>query len=138
MAEKYVDAIGIHPRTQQQGYGGEPDLDFARKLKAQTKLPVIYSGNVDETNFEDLLKEFDFVMLGRKAIGNPNLFSLLQNKKSKITFKHYLKLAEKYKIPFRQIKIQAMNFTKGLRGAKELRLKIFETRKINEIKNINF
>jgi tRNA-dihydrouridine synthase B len=151
MAEKYVDAIGIHPRTQKQGYGGEPDISFARKIKSQTKLPVIYSGNADETNSNELLKEFDFVMLGRKTIGNPNIFTSLlhnlryterckgiQNKKPKITFKHYLKLAEKYKLPFRQIKIQAMNFTKGLHGARELRLKIFETRKINEIKNIDF
>ena len=133
MAEKYVDAIAIHPRTQQQGYSGVPDLDFAKKIKTQTKLPVIYSGNADE-NADALLKEFDFIMIGRKAIGNPNIFG----EKPKIIFKHYLKLAEKYDLPFRQIKLQAMNFTKGLRGARELRLKIFETRKINEIKKINF
>jgi tRNA-dihydrouridine synthase B len=35
LAEKYVDAIGIHPRTQKQGYSGEPDLDFALKLKKE-------------------------------------------------------------------------------------------------------
>jgi len=33
MAEKYVDAIGIHARTFEQGYGGEVDYAFALKLK---------------------------------------------------------------------------------------------------------
>ncbi len=136
IAEKYCDAICIHPRTQKQGYSGIPDIAFAEEIKRKTKLPVIYSGDVKETNIKELLKKFDAVMIGRSAIGNPNLFSTLQNKKPKINFSDYLKLAEKYKLPFRQIKTQAMNFTKGKEKAKELRLKIFETRKIEEIKKI--
>jgi len=136
IVEKYCDAVCIHPRTQQQGYGGIPDLGFAEKFKSKTKLPVIYSGNVNETNAKELLRKFNYIMVGRKAIGNPNIFAKLQNKKSNLTFNDYLKLAEKYKLPFRQIKFQAMNFTKGLENAKELRLKIFECKKIKEIEKI--
>ena len=103
IAEKYCDLIAIHPRTQPQGYGGIPDLDFARKLKFKTKLPIIYSGNIYETNAKEYLKEFDYLMIGRKAIGNPNIFAKFQNKKSNFTFHNYLQLARKYKLPFRQI-----------------------------------
>lgn len=136
MAEKYCDTICIHPRTREQGYSGESDMKFAEKVKSSAKIPVIYSGNADENNVHDLLKKFDFIMFGRKAIGNPNIFSKLTNSKIKINFKDYLKLAKKYKLPFRQIKIQAMNFTKGSKGAKELRLKIFKTKTIEEIRKI--
>jgi tRNA-dihydrouridine synthase len=56
LAEKYCDAICIHPRTQAQGYSGEPDLAFAENIKSKTNLPVIYSGNVNENNYKQLLK----------------------------------------------------------------------------------
>jgi tRNA-dihydrouridine synthase B len=136
IANKYCDAIAIHPRTQSQGYSGKPNIKFAKQLKKYTKLPIIYSGNVEETNYKKFLKEFDYIMIGRKSIGNPNIFSELTNKKSKeITFKDYLKLAEKYKLHFRQIKFQAMQFTKGKRDSRKLRAKLIYAKTIKEIKN---
>ena len=136
IANKYCDAVAIHPRTQSQGYSGEPDIKFAESLKKYTKLPIIYSGNVDETNYTKFLKKFDFVMIGRKAIGNPNIFSEITNKKNykKITFADYLKLASQYNFPFRQLKFQAMQFTKGLKNGKSLRLKIFEVKDEKELR----
>lgn len=136
IAEKYCDAITIHPRTQSQGYSGKPDIKFAEKLKKKSKFPVIYSGDVNEKNAKQLLKKFDFIMIGRNAIGNPNIFSKLTGKKEYITFKDYLKLAEKYKLYFKQIKLQAMNFTKGKREAKKLRLKLYKAKTLEEIKEI--
>jgi len=136
MAEKYVDAIGIHPRTQKQGYAGEPDLEFAMRLKSESCLPVIYSGNVNEKNIKILLENFDFIMVGREAIGKPNIFYELLGQKGKIGFKDYLKLAIKYKLFFRQIKYQAVNFTKGVEGAKEIRNELSKTKTIDEIKEI--
>jgi len=136
MAGKYVDAIGIHPRTQKQGYAGEPDLEFAMRLKSESCLPIIYSGNVNATNIEKLLDNFDFIMVGREAIGKPNIFSELLGKKGKIGFKDYLKLAQKYKLFFRQIKYQAVNFTKGMHDAKSIRDTLSKTKTIEEIKEM--
>jgi tRNA-dihydrouridine synthase B len=98
IANKYCDAIVVHPRTQGQGYSGEPDLEFARRIKKLTKLPLIYSGNIrnkQETN--ERLKEFDFIMIGRASFGNPNIFSELTNKKirTEFNFKDWLKLTKK-------------------------------------------
>ena len=75
-------------------------------------------------------------MIGRKAIGNPNIFSEITNKKNykKITFADYLKLASQYNFPFRQLKFQAMQFTKGLKNGKSLRLKIFEVKDEKELR----
>lgn len=136
MASKYVDAIGIHPRTQKQGYSGEPDLEFALKIKKEIKLPIIYSGNVNEKNAKKLLETFDFVMVGREAIGNPGVFSLLNGKKNKTKFSDYIKLALKYKLFFRQIKYQAINFTKGMDGAREKRNLLSGAKTIDDIKKI--
>jgi tRNA-dihydrouridine synthase B len=136
IAEKYCDAICIHPRIQAQGYSGEPDLEFAREIKKRISLPIIYSGNVNEKNYKDLLKEFDFVMIGRSAIGNPNIFSKLLGKTTNFNFADYLKLAEKYELPFSQIKFQAMCFTKGKIGGAGMRENLVKAKTIREIKGI--
>jgi len=130
------DAVAIHSRTIQQGYSGEPDYKFALKLKKSVKIPVIYSGNVDEKNAKVILKDFPFVMIGRSAIGNPGIFSKLIGKKSNIKFKDYLKLAKKHKLFFRQIKYQAMAFTKGESGAKRLRGELIGAKTVEEISKI--
>ena len=138
IAKNLCDAICIHPRTKEQGYSGLPDIEFAKQLKQKTSLPLIYSGDVNESNAQSLLKEFDFLMIGRSAIGNPNIFAKLTNKKQKIpiTFKDYIKLAKKYKIDFTQIKFQAMNFTKGKEGARKAREKLSKAKSLEEIEDI--
>ena len=64
-------------------------------------------------------------MIGRAAIGHPEIFSKLTKTKFKKDFKDYLKLAIKFNLPFRQIKFQAMQFTKGDRGSRKKRLEIY-------------
>jgi len=136
LAEKYVDAIGIHPRTIEQGYSGKADYEFALEIKNSVNVPVIYSGNVNLGNVEKILKDFDFVFIGREAIGNPGIFSNLLDENPKIDFLNYLELAEKYGLFFRQIKYQAMNFTKGTGNAKYLRKKLIEAKTTPDIKEI--
>jgi len=132
LAEKIgVDAIGIHARTFGQGYSGEVDYVFALKLKRAVSVPVVYSGDVNGKNVSNILKDFDFVMIGRAAIGNPGIFL-----GKKFGFGEYLKLAKKYKLFFRQIKFQAMNWTKGMSGAKRLRLDLVGAKSVGDIERI--
>lgn len=135
IAEKYCDWIAIHPRTRIQGYSGEPDLEWAFKLKLESNIPVIYSGNVNEKNYTKFLDKFDYVMIGRSAIGHPEIFSSILGKKFSRNFKNYFNLAKKYKLPFRLIKFQAMQFTKGDRGSRKLREKMFKIKSIEELEN---
>jgi tRNA-dihydrouridine synthase len=154
MAEKYVDAIGIHARTVSQGYSGDVDYDFALKIKEAVSVPVIYSGapkgvpptwmasadadkvgNVND-KYRRILKDFDFVFVGREAIGNPGIFARLNGKKSGVGFKDYLKLAKKYGLFFRQVKYQAMNFTKGVAGAKKLRLGLIGAKSVEDVERV--
>jgi tRNA-dihydrouridine synthase B len=142
MAESYCDAIGIHPRTQEQGYSGTPDLDFARQVKTLTKIPLIYSGNIkNKEDSEKILKEFDFIMIGRSSIGDPSVFSEILGKKIKkrINFIDWLKLAKKIQkksLYFSQIKFQAINFTKDFEGAPKIRAKLSLAKTEEEILKI--
>lgn len=136
IAQKYCNALIIHPRTREQGYSGEADLDFALEIKSKSKIPIIYSGDVNEKNAKELIKKFDFVMIGRAAIGNPNIFAVLTNYEKRFFFEDYVKIARKYKIPFSQIKFQALNFTKCNQNATKLREKLVKTSSIAEIKKI--
>lgn len=137
IAEKYCDAICIHPRTNEQGYGGKADVGYAEKIKKRTKFPIIYSGDVCEDNAQELAKKFDFLMVGRAAIGNPNIFSILSGtKESKITFFDYLELAKKKKLYFRQIKFQAMCFTKSNERAKDMRREIAKAKTVKELEEV--
>jgi tRNA-dihydrouridine synthase len=137
LAEKYCDAICIHPRTQKQGYSGKPDLKFAEKIKQKSKIPIIYSGNVNEKNAKDLLKKFDYVMIGRAAMGHPEIFAkITDNKKFKRSYKNYLKLAKKFKLSFRQLKFQAMQFTKGDRDSRRLRNEIFKIKDLEGLEEV--
>lgn len=136
IAEKYCDFICIHPRTKEQGYSGIPDTKFAEKIKKSTFLPVIYSGDVNEKNADKLLEKFDYVNIGREAIGHPEIFAQLTNTKYKKTFKDYLVLAQKYKIKFNQIKFQAMNFAKKNTKATKIRQEIIKCNNLNELKKL--
>jgi tRNA-dihydrouridine synthase len=138
IAEKYCSAISIHPRTQNQGYSGTPDIDFARQVKKITGLPVIYSGNIQtKEEAEKLLKEFDFIMIGRASIGNPSIFSDLLKKKikKKINFADWLTLTKKINknTYFSQIKFQAINFTRDFEGAAEIRNKLSQAKNEKEV-----
>ena len=136
-----VSAVCIHARTLSQGYSGEVDYDFALKIKEKASMPVIFSGVSNLNDVEKILRDFDFVMIGRKAIGNPLVFQLLGNKKKGIGnkdvgFKEYLELAKKYGLYFRQVKYQAMNFTKGLADGKKLRGDLVGAKTLEDVENI--
>jgi tRNA-dihydrouridine synthase len=141
IAEKYCDAVGVHPRTQAQGYSGIPDMQFARSVKNMTKLPIIYSGNINnKEEAEKMLEEFDFIMIGRVSMGNPSIFSDFTSKKIKkrAGFHDWLKLSKKISLElyFSQIKFQAINFTRDFEGAGKTRDMLSKAKSEGEIKKI--
>jgi tRNA-dihydrouridine synthase len=146
MAERIgIDAVCIHARTIAQGYSGEVDYDFALEIKKAVSIPIIFSGVSDLDDIDSILEDFDFVMIGRLSIGRPEVFSGLvgsrgvgvsDTKSTDVGFGEYLKLAEKYGLFFRQIKYQAMNFTKGVDGGKGLRMALIGAKRESEILEI--
>lgn len=146
-----VSAITIHARYQNQGYTGKADWKSIKSVKENVSVPVI--GNGDVKSPEDakrMIEETgcDYVMIGRAAMGNPYIFrqcnDYLENGKyekpdaaAKLNlFFEYLALAKNKDIDFRQIKLQANYFTKGVFGGSFLRNAISKTKTMAEITGI--
>lgn len=77
-----IFALGLHGRTVKQHYSGTSNYDEIKKAKELCNKPVIANGDIDENNVETVFNKTkcDMVMIGRKAIGNPFIFSNIKNK----------------------------------------------------------
>lgn len=102
--EAGASAITVHGRTTSQGYSGTANYEEIRKVKEAVKIPVFANG--DCKTADDLKKileitKADGVMIGRAAIGHPEIFSEIQgiktnvNKLAQIKF-HYESLMLEY------------------------------------------
>src|SRR3989344_1815400 len=144
--ESGISMITLHARTLKAGYSGKADWSLIRELKELVNIPVV--GNGDISSPEDaqrMLTETgcDYVMIGRAACQNPFIFTQVNDyvKTGKYvevsfqerlhTFFRYLDYSRQYtSIKFSNIRIQAMNFTKGQTGSKELRQKIGKSKDV--------
>jgi nifR3 family TIM-barrel protein len=73
-----VDAIAVHPRTAGQLFNGRADWSVIAAVKERVSIPVIGNGDIMAAgDAVRMLEETrcDAVMIGRKAIGNPGIFS---------------------------------------------------------------
>lgn len=146
--EAGASAIAVHGRTQKQGYSGKSDWGIIKKVKESVNIPVIGNGDIfTPEDFTEKLEEsgVDYIMIARGAVGKPFIFEQISNYLKKVEFKdynpievffEYVKLAEKYKVPFAQIKSQAIMFTKGVKGGARTREKLSKSKNLKEISSL--
>jgi len=96
-----VDFITLHARTREQGYSGEVDKMAYKQLINTVNIPVIWSGDI--ANIEDVQYAKSIgcsgVMIGREALGNPEIFAKLKRRKinttkNEIVLKHLNNMRE--------------------------------------------
>ena len=143
-------AIAVHGRTQKQGYSGEADWDWIKRVKESVNIPVI--GNGDVSSPEDvkrMLEETgcDYVMVGRAAMKDPFFFKKanyylktgeilpdLDFSEKIALLSEYISLLKRYNIYSTQLaKSAVMQFTKGYTGGKEIRGSISKLKTDEEI-----
>jgi nifR3 family TIM-barrel protein len=72
-----VEALAVHWRTRQEGYGGTRRHDTIAAVKAAVGIPVLANGDiVDATSAREVLSAtgVDGLMVGRGAVRNPWVF----------------------------------------------------------------
>lgn len=147
--EEGLSMITLHPRTVKQGYSGKADWKLIKELKKTVSIPVCGNGDIETPeDAKRMLDETrcDFVMIGRAAAKNPFLFrqvndflekgkyTPISSKRKMETFFKYLKYAKKYEsIKISNIRMQAMNFSKGCKGGKKLRGDLIPIKDIDEL-----
>lgn len=76
-----VSFITLHARTREQGYAGVVDKSAYKAVVDSVKIPVFWSGDITTKQDADYAKSIGCagVMIGRKSMGNPEIFSELKN-----------------------------------------------------------
>ncbi|MCL2860911.1 MAG: tRNA dihydrouridine synthase DusB [Firmicutes bacterium] len=138
-----VDAVTVHGRTRKQMYTGYANWDVIGEVKANLKIPVIGNGDIrsfDEAQEKMTKFKVDGVMIGRGAIGRPQIFQrTIHNPQRTLTDKIILKhieYLEKYfdeRYTINSMRKHLAYYLKGIDGTKELRQKINRIEKICEL-----
>ena len=75
-----VSLIAIHARTRSMMYSGSPMYEYIKLAKESVSIPVIANGDINSLDDAKRVLELtnaDGVMIGRGALGNPNLIKQL-------------------------------------------------------------
>lgn len=149
-----ASAICVHPRTRSQGYSGKANWDIIREVKESVNIPVIGNGDIKTPmDAKKMLDETkcDAVMIGRGVLGNPwlikNTVNYLEGKeledvslseRIEICLKHlnYLYSLKNEKLACLEIRNHIGWYFKGIKGANDLKNKVYQTSSIHDIISI--
>ncbi len=145
-----LDAVALHARTRQQGFGGKADWRHIADVKQAVKIPVIGNGDIERP--EDALRMVaetgcDGVMIGRAAASNPWIFRQIaefraagrytlpteMDRYEMIRTYYRMLVEEKNPEAIGKMKQFAAYFTHGVANGSQLRHKIHSAETAGEI-----
>ena len=138
---KRLEAAGaagiiVHGRIAAQGYSGRADWEAIARIKAAVSIPIIGNGDItDGPSAERALSSgVDGIAMGRATLGNAHLFREIahyletgealppQTPHERLSdFIEYVTMAEAVGVEPLHIREQAQQFTRGMRGSRDMR-----------------
>lgn len=140
--EAGASAITIHPRLKSQYYSGSADYSLIKQVKEAVNIPVIGSGDVvDKKSYMLMLDtKVDAVMIGRGALGSPEIFATLLDRPIDMTKLdmiklHYKILLDNFDENFvvKHMRKHLLWYLKGVRNASTIKQEIVKLNSISEI-----
>lgn len=138
-----VDFITLHARTREQGYSGDVDKTAYKTLIESVNIPVIWSGDIKTNKDVSYAKSIGCagVMIGREALGNPEIFSKLKRRKptlnkQQIVLKHLDDMRDYFgsdDATFSYFKKHLLWYLKNYKNATELKKQVCFMKNLNEM-----
>lgn len=142
-----VSAIAVHGRVATQKYSGRANWEIIKHIKQKLSITVLGSGDVkNKKNAVQMLEKTgcDFVMIGRRAIGDPGFFARCLNeydlKDRKIVnpaelFKRFVELYDKFdkNKSFSELRTHALWFSKRAGLGPQCRKDIMSSKNITDL-----
>jgi len=144
-----LEWVAIHGRTRAQAYKGQADWDYIKKVKQESKLPILGNGDLTSANKAvGKLKDSgcDGVMIGRGCLKNPWIFkeaSHQLNGKSKVENKKFIDVFEKLnkylekdcteRIHMLQLKKLSSWYATGYPNSSHYRKQVFQIKEKQEL-----
>ena len=161
-----IEFLTVHGRTvKDRFYDSTLNLDAIKKIKSLLNIPVVGNGNIINPKIAREFLDFtnvDALMIGRGSIGNPEIFSQIdqylkerveqsiENNTKKL--KEHIRLYERcvndylgdnFEIPYSSEKYKFMELkrnliwlSKNIQGSTDLRIKISKTKTLEELDQI--
>ncbi|MCH5164674.1 MAG: tRNA-dihydrouridine synthase [Clostridiales bacterium] len=135
--------VTVHARTTAQLYGGKADYNIVGEVRDALDIPVTLSGDiVDFSSFAERSSFADAFMIGRGALINPSIFSVLtggqESKKYPLIKRHLAYLEEYFNERYAVVTIRKFfaYYLKGERGTKEFKNLIYEAQSLAEVNRL--
>ena len=137
-----ASAITIHGRTREQFYAGKSDLELIKQVKQAVSIPVIGNGDVvDLESYKAMLNTgVDAVMVGRGALGNPEIFAELTGNNVEVNKfedikKHIEILREHYPehLVVKEMRKHILWYLKGYHNCTEIKNQVVREKDINVV-----
>ena len=141
-------ALIVHGRTAAMGYSGKSDWEAIARIKQAISIPVIGNGDITDGPSAEraLATGVDAVAIGRASLGDPRVFARIERylRTGEVVppasaeerygdFVEYLRMAESVGLNATQVREQAQQFTRGLRGAADLRTAFTKKQPFSEL-----
>lgn len=145
MEDAGASALTLHARTREQFYSGLSDRELIKKVAKSVRVPFIANGDIlsqkDIQEFEG--HNISGYLIGRGALGNPEIFAQLQgneiicDKKEQIrTHIERLLLYLPERIVVNDMKKHMCHYLKGMRGIKEMKNAVYNASSVTELLSV--